>query len=72
MVGRVAISRPSSSEPVDPQLVELVAGGDCFASIGRRLLLQAARPDSLDVDLDPGRMGPRGGLIGERFLTPKS
>ena len=61
MVGLpVAMSQPSSSEPVDPQLVQLVAGGDCFASIGRRLLLQAVSPDRLDVDLDLGRMGPRG------------
>ena len=50
----------------------MVAGGDCFASIDRRLLLQTVCPDSLDVDLDLGGMGPGSGLVGERFLTPQS
>jgi hypothetical protein len=38
----------------------------------RRLLLQAARPDRLDVDLDLGCMGPRIELVGKHFLTPES
>jgi hypothetical protein len=36
------------------------------------LLLQAARPDRFDVDLDLGRMGPRIELVGKCFLTPKA
>jgi hypothetical protein len=38
----------------------------------RRLLLEAARPDCFDVDLDLGRMGPRIELVRKHFLTPKS
>jgi len=34
----------------------------------RRLLLQAARPDRFDVDLDLGCMRPRIELVGEQFL----
>jgi len=49
---RVAIPQPSSNEPVDPLLVQLVAGGDCFASIGRRSTLQAARPGLLRLIAD--------------------
>ena len=37
-----------------------------------RLLLRAASPDRLDVDLDLGGIGPRGVLVGERFSTSKS
>ena len=46
--------------------------GDCFAAMDGRLLLQAARPDRFDVDLDLGFMGPRIELVGKHFLTPKS
>jgi hypothetical protein len=52
--------------------MQFVAGGSCLAETDSRLLLQTASPGCLDVDLDLGRMSPRGGLIGERFLTPKS
>jgi hypothetical protein len=38
----------------------------------RRLLLQTARADRFDVDLDLGCMGPRIELVGKHFLTPKS
>jgi hypothetical protein len=38
----------------------------------RRLLLQAARPDRFDVDLDLGCMGPGIAFVGEHFLTPNS
>jgi hypothetical protein len=38
----------------------------------RRLLLQAARPDRFDVELDPGCMGPRIELVGKHFLMPES
>jgi hypothetical protein len=38
----------------------------------RRLLLQAARPDRFDVDLDLGCMGPRIELVGKQFLTTES
>lgn len=37
-----------------------------------RLLLRAASPDRLDVDLDLGRVGPRGILVGEGLLPSKA
>jgi hypothetical protein len=37
-----------------------------------RFVLQAARLNRLDVDLDLGFMCPRGAFLGERLSTPKA
>ena len=45
----------------------------CCCRRHARTMLQAARPDHIDVDLDLGRcMGPCIELVGKHFLTPKS
>ena len=52
--------------------VQLLARCGCLAAVDSRLLLQSARPDRLDVDLDLGRVGPRGILVGEGLLPSKA
>jgi len=69
---RAVMSKPSSSEPMDPHLVQLVAGGDRFASKRPRVLLQGARPDRFDVDFGLRSASSRAELVGERFSMPKS
>ena len=51
--------------------VQLVREG-CRGAMDGRLLLRAASPDRLDVDLDLGRVGPRGILVGECLLPSKA